>query len=71
VGRLAHLSHPGGRTSSSGISTAVTRELPAGAGADKVDGTAAATVVIATAAVAACRASAATDTCCAFAAVAA
>jgi hypothetical protein len=29
VGRLAHWSHPGGGTSSSGISTAVTWELPA------------------------------------------
>jgi hypothetical protein len=32
VGRLAHWSHPGGGTSSSGISTAITWELPARAG---------------------------------------
>jgi hypothetical protein len=32
VGRLAHWSHPGGGTSSSGISTAVPWELPARAG---------------------------------------
>jgi hypothetical protein len=32
VGRLAHWSHPGGGTSSSGISTAVACKLPARAG---------------------------------------
>jgi hypothetical protein len=53
VGRLAHWSHPGGGTSSSGISTAAARELPAGVGADEVDGTVTSMVVIATAVVAA------------------
>jgi hypothetical protein len=69
VGRLAHWSHPGGGKSSSGISTTAARELPAGAGAGKVDRVVTAIVVIATAVVAAWCTSAAVAACCASTAV--
>jgi hypothetical protein len=58
AGRLAHLSQPGGGTSSSGTSTTAALGLPAAAGADEVDATATATIVVTAMTDAACYGSA-------------
>jgi hypothetical protein len=61
VGRLAHWSHPGGGTSSSGISTAVAWELPVRAGSGGA--TMAIAACCASVAAGACRASTAVTAC--------